>query len=196
MEKNDSGLMFAGGAVVIIIVFAACLKALKALFIELTQVADAFSKLMASFLMGLWSFAQMAFLVGLGVGSVIAAVYFTYRYVKMVREGTALREQMRLKVSEMEAKFDSDFAAFENHVRGQVQKLEERLSEALRKPDVVPLPTSHESEAVTGDTAMSESEVDDQVTTEVPIDELTDVNDDETEEIESEVNAGAIASPY
>ncbi len=70
-----------------------------AFFIELGKTFDAFA-VMAKALIGL--FIQISIDVGI-LACAVAAIYFTYRYVMMVRRATALRREIDERLYRLEA---------------------------------------------------------------------------------------------
>lgn len=137
MDRNDSGgVMFAGGAVVLIVVLVACLKVIKEFFIAMGKTFDALALMLQS-LVGL--FIHLAIDAAL-LGAAIGAIYFTYRYVRMVRRGTDLKREVDLKMMEFESLLDSKFSAFTERTDARVRYLERELYEALKEPEVAPPP--------------------------------------------------------
>lgn len=142
MDRNDSGALYAGGGVVIVVVLVACLKTIKALFIELGKTFDALA-LMAQSLIAL--LYQFAIDIGL-IACAVAAIYFTYRYVKMVKQATALREEVDRKLSQFDFDFrstlESSLSECQKSVSAQVLRMEYQLREALKEPEVAPTPVA------------------------------------------------------
>jgi hypothetical protein len=166
MERNDTGgVIFAGGAVIVVVILGLCLKLIKALFLELGRTFDAFSLMAQSLLELLFHFAIDASLIA----CVVAAIYFTYRYILMVNKATALQRAVDQRLRDFSYELDMKYREFKAGVESKVRYLERELHEALKEPEPTaiddaitidaarllptqPMPESTQGEAAESDT--------------------------------------------
>src|SRR4051794_6169864 len=92
-DRNGGAIMAIGGVITVVIVGMWAMKFVQALFLQLSKTADAFAVMVTSVAGALWALAQVTMLGSLIIGSVIAAVYFTYKYILMVKRGTELQRE-------------------------------------------------------------------------------------------------------
>lgn len=138
MNDNNNGTVFAGGIVIIILVIAFALKALEKIFIQLGQMFDAFTKMIGSFFMMTWQAVLMLGLMAIGIGLVYAAIYFSYKYYKMVKRGTELQADVERRLTDFADQVNSILKDHHQDTRSKLQQMSQKLSEALDKPAVVP----------------------------------------------------------
>ena len=146
MQGNDSSGPMAG-AVLGLIVLYFIVKAMKKVFIEVGHMFDAFGDFLRSFVLGLWHFAEVAFFVSLGLGSVAVAIYFTHKYVRMVKRATEIQKGVRMDLDDCKTTVRSEVGALsegvartQDQLNRQIRLLEMRLEEALKAPEVKPEP--------------------------------------------------------
>lgn len=137
-NNNDSGTMFAGGIIVVIIVIMFSLKAIEKIMVQLSKTFNAFGSAMASF-------GQMAFnvllvlaLLAAAIGCVYAAVYFTYRYYKMVKAGTDLKQLLDERFFDLDQKLFSELRAKQSDFDYRIRLMEKKLKSALDRPELTP----------------------------------------------------------
>lgn len=137
-NNNDSGTMFAGGIIVVIIVIMFSLKAIEKIMVQLSKTFNAFGSAMASF-------GQMAFnvllvlaLLAAAIGCVYAAVYFTYRYYKMVKAGTDLKQLLAERFFDLDQKLFLELRAKQSDFDYRIRLMEKKLKSALDRPELTP----------------------------------------------------------
>lgn len=130
-DSNDGSIMFLGGAIAVIAIGALCLKFLRSLFLELTRTFDAFGKMATSFAGTLWGVAQVAFFAALIVGAIVAAIYFTYKYIQMVRRATDVQNTIRESIDHYQYKMQEAMREFRVSTDRRIQLMEYELRKAL-----------------------------------------------------------------
>lgn len=137
-NSNDAPFMMFGAILLMLAIGSIVIKALKQFFIELGQSFEAFAGMMGSFTLMLWNMVQVVFLIALIIATVFCAIYFTIQYYKMVKDGTALRDWVQSSIAEFQEKILNRFESFENEVSRDIQNMDRRLTDALKKPEVAP----------------------------------------------------------
>lgn len=140
MRDNDSNTMFAGGIIVVIIVIMACLKAIERIFIQLGKTFAAFGKMAESFFYMAWHGVLVLGLIALGLGCVFAAVYFTYKYFLMVKRATEVQTYVEDKIQDVVRQVNLILREARESADEKISALEYKLSEALDKPALAPVP--------------------------------------------------------
>ena len=137
-NNNQGPEMMIGAVILILALGVIVIKALKHFFMELARAFDAFAGMVGSFISILWNTAQVVGLIGLIILSVFCAIYFTLQYYQMVKEGTDLREWTKINLSEFEKNIVNRFELLEMDVSSDVRDMDQRLTDALKKPEVAP----------------------------------------------------------
>ena len=137
-NNNQGPEMMIGAVILILALGVIVIKALKHFFMELARAFDAFAGMVGSFISILWNMAQVVGLIGLIILSVFCAIYFTLQYYQMVKEGTDLREWTKASLSEFEKNIVNRFELLEMDVSSDVRDMDQRLTDALKKPEVAP----------------------------------------------------------
>ncbi|MGZ3742527.1 MAG: hypothetical protein ACXWRE_07935 [Pseudobdellovibrionaceae bacterium] len=140
MRENDSSTMFAGGIIIVVIVIMACLKAIEKIFIQMGKTFDAFGKMAQSFLAMAWQSVLALGLIALGIGCVIAAGYFTYKYYLMVKRGTELKKRVDDKLQDFAGQVNSLLKDIRESTDERIEMMEIKLKEALDRPTLTPTP--------------------------------------------------------
>ncbi len=138
MRDNDSSTMFAGGIILVIIVMMACLKAIQKIFTELSLMFEAMGKMAESFLSMAWHGALAISLISLGIGCVLAAGYFTYKYYLMVKRGTEIQNAVDDKIHGLMKQLNSTIETLHRDNNERIWALESKLKAALDKPAIAP----------------------------------------------------------
>jgi hypothetical protein len=138
-DRNGGAIIAIGGLLTIVFLGIWVLRFLRGLFIELGKTFDAFGNMAASGLSMLGNVALAAFLIALIIGSVVAAVYFTYKYIMIVKRATEIKELVERRLHESACELDAAFQEFRSEVSGQIRRMDLQLTEALKEPDPVPL---------------------------------------------------------
>ena len=140
MEDRSGGAVLAiGGVITVVILGMWAMKFIRALFLQITKTADAFAAMVTSVVGSLWALAQIAFLGSLAVGCVVAAVYFTYKYILMVKRGTELQAAVSRQMGEFRNSLTEQLHGFQSEVEARVDGIRRALNEALKEPDPVPV---------------------------------------------------------
>jgi predicted membrane protein len=148
MEDRDSGLILAiGGMASVVILGLWALKFLRSLFKELTKTFDAFGTLAASSFSMLGNALVAALLIAGIIATVVAAVYFTYKYIMMVKRATEIRESVESSLNKTKWEMTEAFHGFRSEVEREIDRMNRELTEALKEPEPVPLlPTAKADE--------------------------------------------------
>ena len=100
-QNNDSsGMLYAGGIVVFIIVVGVLIKILKAIVIELSALCTAIAKMASAFISMAWQITQVVGLLSLGVLAIYAAWVFSKKYYQLVKDATDVKEQIENRFSD------------------------------------------------------------------------------------------------
>lgn len=138
-DRNGGAIMAIGGVLSIVILGAWVASIIKGVFIELGKTLDAFGVMMHSFVGFLWAMAQVAFLASLIVASVVAAIYFTYKYILMVKRATAIQQNVSAQLNSHGYELSEKLQAFEARVEGRLNYMGRALDEALKEPEAAPV---------------------------------------------------------
>lgn len=160
-DRNGGAILAIGGVLTVVFLGIWALRFLRALFEELGKTFEAFGNMAASGLSMLGNAALVVALIAVIVGSIIAAVYFTYKYVMLVRRATDIQEMVNRRLYESAHEVQESFRQFRVEVNGQIRYLDRQLTEALKEPDPVPLLQPAKSEpanVVSASSATAESE--------------------------------------
>ena len=137
-NNNDSGTMFAGGIIVVIIVIMFSLKAIEKIMVQLSKTFNAFGSAMASFGQMAFNVLLVLVLIAVAVGCIYAAVYFTYRYYKMVKAGTDLKQLLDERFFDLDQKLFSELRAKQSDFDDRIRLMEKKLKAALDRPELTP----------------------------------------------------------
>lgn len=138
-NNNDSGiLIFVGGVIAVCAIFAVVIKALQHVFAEIGRLLEAFAFMATGFIHAVWAVTQIVGLIAIAVFVVAASVYFTYKYVKMVKRGTEIVEEVQLRMNSLYYQVQRDNKILKDDLERQVEFLEARLDKALKAPEAAP----------------------------------------------------------
>jgi hypothetical protein len=151
---NDASIMFIGGAIAVCALGMALVKAIGRFFLELEITLNNFGKLMGSTIYMMWNTFQVVGLIVLMATAVIGGIYFLVKYFKCVRHLTHEREYLDAKLSEFQLEYQNAVATLKvdvkdraSRLRNYISEVDDRLTEALNKPEVVPPTTKIEGTA-------------------------------------------------
>ena len=129
MSQDNSGNMFAGGVVVVVVVVGLCMKALHALFIEMGKTFDAFGNMAYSFFAMAWQGILMLSLIAIGAACVVGAIYFTYKYYMMVKRGTEIVKEVDAKMSDLISRTSSLMSEHREDTDSKLRRMASVISE-------------------------------------------------------------------
>ena len=69
------------------------------------------------------------------IACVVAAIYFTYRYLLMVKNATELQSAVDQRLRDFSYDLDMKYREFKTGVESKVRYLEHELHEALKEPE-------------------------------------------------------------
>lgn len=145
-DDDNKIVMFFGAAFTAIVIGGFILSSMKNLFIELKKTFDAFGDLVGSTFFMMWNVAQFVLLLGLIVGGIVVSVYFTYKYVQMLKGATALKKEMAESLHDFKVDVDHRLESEIKRLNQSLRQLNDRLTDALEKPEIAP---SHDSQLKT-----------------------------------------------
>ena len=137
-QNNNNTNVFAGGIILIVVVIGFLLKAIEKLMIQVSQTADAVGMAAQSFLMMALKIALVLGLIAIGLACIYAAIYFSYRYYKMVRRATDLQAEIDRRLTDFSNQMNSILKDFRSETRFDLNQMSQKLSEALDKPTIAP----------------------------------------------------------
>lgn len=137
-DRNGAGIMAIGGLVTVVILGMWVMKFIQEMFIQLGKTFDAFAAMVTSVIGSLWALTQVVLLGSLILGSVAAAIYFTYRYVLMVKRGTAIQENVTSQLHDFSYALDDKLQKFQSKVESRLTSMSHTLQEALKEPEAAP----------------------------------------------------------
>ena len=130
--------MFAGGIVLVIVLVGLAVKAIEKLMIQISLTADAVGKAAQSFTGMALKIGLVLGLIAIGLACLYAAIYFSYRYYKMVRQATDLQAEVDRRLTDFSNQVNSILKDFRNETRFDLNQMSQKLSEALDKPTIAP----------------------------------------------------------
>jgi len=103
--EDNAGIMFIGGILAIVILGGVVLKALGELFNQLAVTLNSFAHMVVSFSVLVLAVLRVAGVVAIIGGVIVMSIYFTYKYVMMVKRGSELKKYVNERL-------DTDLGAF------------------------------------------------------------------------------------
>lgn len=100
-------------------------------FHALARMFHAIGDATLGFLEMLWALVQFAGILGFGV----LLIYAVYKFVRLVKRGTEIMESVELRLAEFQEQLKTDNKGFQSRVAEVVNRMNERLEEALREPE-------------------------------------------------------------
>lgn len=137
-QNNNNANMFAGGIVLVIVLVGLAVKAIEKLMIQISLTADAVGKAAQSFTMMALKIGLILGLIAIGLASLYAAIYFSYRYYKMVRRATDLQAEVDRRLTDFSNQVNSILKDFRSETRFDLNQMSQKLSEALDQPTIAP----------------------------------------------------------
>jgi hypothetical protein len=129
-DDKSPGAIFGGGVIIFIILCFVFMKAVQKLFIEMGKTFDIFAVMAKSLFVLLW---QLAIDVGL-IAAAVAAIYFTYRYIRLVRSATDLKKVLEQRHWKFHEDMASQFSTFRDEIEERVFVSERKLAEFFEPP--------------------------------------------------------------
>lgn len=137
-NNDNSGMIYIGGIVVIIIMVGFVIKILKAIMIELSELFVSIGKMAASFMTMAGQVALVLGLLSLGIAAIYAAWVFSKKYYQLVKDATAIKEQMENRFSDLHFEFESSFNRLNREAAREINKMRIELDKALKGTEVTP----------------------------------------------------------
>lgn len=135
MNNNDQ---VGGGVFLGLILFGVFLWLVSRItmiaFIAIGKMFAAIGGAAISFLGMAWAVVQLAGILGLGV----LIVYAVYKFVLLVKNGTAIMEQTERRIGDAVEQITAENKALEAKVSKRIWALTERLEVALKEPEAAP----------------------------------------------------------
>jgi len=158
MSHNDdnSGMLYFGGLVVIVIVVGVLIKILKSIMIELSLLFTAIGKAASAFILMAWQIAQVLGLLALGVAAIYAAWVFSKKYYQLVKDATEVKAQIEVRFSELRYELDNSFKNLRRDAIREIDQMRFELDEALKRSEVVP--DSSDSNQLTNESVNTSAE--------------------------------------
>ncbi len=164
MNDNDNSnfVPVLGGLLVVIVLGALAIKALKELFHQLAITFDAWSAMMGSFFTMTWEIFKITVLIaGMG-GVIVGAIWCTWKYVQLVRRATDIVARACDRMNEIVREFtehtlepmDERLSDVEWKLKLAEQKIEQLLKPPTPMPEPVSGTTVAPSEPSTGPTVI------------------------------------------
>lgn len=158
-NDNHGPEMMLGGVLLALFFVSFIIKALKNFFNELGQAFEAFGHAAGSFIFMLWNVLQVVGLIVLIIAALFAAIYFSIQYYRMVKEGTVLREWLQDSVLTLENNIESRLQKFTRQVDHRINDVDQRLTQALEKPELAPEPSQDPAKIPIQDVELTSSEL-------------------------------------
>lgn len=137
-DGSFAGASLFGGAILAVAIGAIFLRSLQSMFEQLQKTFAAFGNMAHSAFGMLWWAGLVILTVAGIVAGLVCAVYFAVKYFKLVRKATELQEAFATKTAELEASVKQSRSQIIEEVRSSIARLNGRLEEALKEPEVAP----------------------------------------------------------
>lgn len=140
MSHNDdnSGMLYFGGIVVVVLIVGFLIKILKSIMIELSLLFTAIGKMASAFILMAWQIAQVVGLLALGVAAIYAAWVFSKKYYEVVKNATEIKEQLENRFSALQRELNDSFKSLRRDAIREISQMRQELDEALKQSEVVP----------------------------------------------------------
>jgi len=140
MSHNDdnSGMLYFGGIVVVVLIFGFLIKILKSIMIELSLLFTAIGKTASAFILMAWQIAQVVGLLALGVAAIYAAWVFSKKYYQLVKDATEVKAQTESRFSSLQRELNDSFKSLRRDTLREIAQMRQELDEALKRSEVVP----------------------------------------------------------
>ena len=138
MKNNDNASVFAGGVIVLVVVIWLALRAIESLMNQARITFDAAGMAAQSFSLMALKIGMVLGLIAMGFACIFAAIYFSYRYFKIVRRATDLQAEVNRKLTEFSNQMNSILKDYRDDTRFDLNEMSQKLSEALDKPKIAP----------------------------------------------------------
>lgn len=140
MSHNDdnSGMLYFGGIVVVVLIVGFLIKILKSIMIELSLLFTAIGKMASAFILMAWQIAQVVGLLALGVAAIYAAWVFSKKYYQLVKDATEVKAQIESRFSSLQRELNDSFKSLRRDALREIAQIRAELDEALKRSEVVP----------------------------------------------------------
>ena len=140
MSHNDdnSGMLYFGGIVVVVLIVGFLIKVLKSIMIELSLLFTAIGKMASAFILMAWQIAQVVGLLALGVAAIYAAWVFSKKYYQLVKDATEVKAQIESRFSSLQRELNDSFKSLRRDALREINQMRQELDEALKRSEVVP----------------------------------------------------------
>jgi hypothetical protein len=138
-SNDDHNILVLGGVIFAIAIGMMIVRAVGEFFRELAITFTNFGHMCGSLLFLLWNVAEVAILVSMILGVTAGGVYFVARYFRAVREFAESREWLTMRTKELETSLYRMSRSWKESVDTDIAALNERLTSALKKPEVIPI---------------------------------------------------------
>lgn len=140
MSHNDdnSGMLYFGGIVVVVLIVGFLIKVLKSIMIELSLLFTAIGKMASAFILMAWQIAQVVGLLALGVAAIYAAWVFSKKYYQLVKDATKVKAQIESRFSSLQRELNDSFKNLRRDAIREISQMRQELDEALKRSEVVP----------------------------------------------------------
>jgi hypothetical protein len=137
-NNDNSGMLYFGGLVVIVIVVGLLIKILKSIMIELSLLFAAIGKATSAFILMAWQIAQVLGLLALGMAAIYAAWVFSKKYYQLVKDATEVKAQIEARFSELQSEINDSFKSLRREANREISQMRLELDEALKRSEAVP----------------------------------------------------------
>lgn len=133
-NNNDGGSTWFLGLILFGFFIWMLSKIATVVFIEIGRMFAAIGSMATSFFAMAWTITQLAGIVGLGV----LLVYAVYKFIRLVKNSTAIMEQFERRAEEFFARLQSEHDKTERQLNRMVYQMREELNDALKEPEAAP----------------------------------------------------------
>ncbi|MBL7556542.1 MAG: hypothetical protein JNM24_12045 [Bdellovibrionaceae bacterium] len=138
MKNDNQNIMAIGGILAVIVFVGLCVKMITKIMEHLYRAFYVFKFMLQEFFYVLIEFGKIAIMV-VGVGGIIfAAIYFSYRYYKMVRRGTAMQETFDNNYISFVREVKNQLLVHQKEIRAELIEMDQKIRDAIDRPALVP----------------------------------------------------------
>nr|BFD68809.1 hypothetical protein HAGR004_38310 [Bdellovibrio sp. HAGR004] len=138
MKNDNQNIMAIGGILAVIIFVGLCVKMITKIMEHLYRAFYVFKFMLHEFFLVAVEFLKIVLMIAGISGIVFAAIYFSYRYYKMVRRGTAMQETFDNNYISFVREVKNQLLAHEKAIRSQLNEMDQKISDAIDRPVLVP----------------------------------------------------------
>jgi hypothetical protein len=137
-NNDNSGMLYFGGMVVVVVILGFLIKILKGIMIELSLLFTAIGKMASAFIAMAWQIAQVLGLLSLGVLAIYAAWVFSKKYYRLLKDATAVKEQIENRFNYLHNQLNTDFKELSSDCEHAIKQMQRQLDDALKKSEMTP----------------------------------------------------------